>query len=330
MARLRAILVAVLKASGRGGKSVGAASNNNMMYAGLALAAMTDVQALVFFVSMMALVIFLPSSGDPLAKAPKDRVELWPLEPPERIWLRLITPWMNPLTWLLFAGLLWRRIGWDLWAFVAGFFLLGFLLPYMTIPINLTWAPGVPGAWRQLIRKNFREFWTALDLYCALLMSLPALFFRLRGSLPDAAHAPLTLMILLMMSTCAQTLFGLEGEGGMTRYRLLPLPGWRILAAKGIAYLTVILILTAPLSPLGGLAGGLVALSTGQYIAMIRRAPQSKWRFRASDSFGSSLAVMIPMLLAAGAVVQLGPVWILPCLGTYLVSLWRCGHMLER
>jgi hypothetical protein len=35
----------------------------------------------------------------------------------------------------------------------------------------------------------------------------------------------MTILVMLAISTHAQTLFGLDGDGGMARYRLLPVPG---------------------------------------------------------------------------------------------------------
>ena len=326
--RLRAVLTAVFKASGRGSRTLRAASNNNMMYAGIALAAMTDVMALAMFATVMALVIFLPSSGDPLAKAPPERLQLWPLEKSERLWLRALSPLLNPLSWILIAAFFWKRIHWDLWLFVAAAFTLGFTLP--SIKNTSFWTPSIPGPLRMLVRKDFRQILTSLDLYCALLIAAPALFFRLQGRLPDAAGAPLTMLVLIMMSTCAQTLFGLDGDPGMTRYRLLPIAGWRMLFAKGVAYLFWILLVTAPLHPVAGLAGGLASLATGQFFSIRARTPQLRWRFRASASFASSLGVMGSAILAAGVVIQLGPAWIFAAIALYAASLWHCGQTLHK
>lgn len=327
--RLRAVLTAVFKASGRGSRTLRAASNNNMMYAGIALAAMTDVMTLAMFATVMALVIFLPSSSDPLAKAPQDRLQLWPLERSERLSLRALSPLLNPLSWILIAAFFWKRIHWDLWLFVAAAFAIGFALPSIK-NTSLHWTPTIPGSWRMLVRKDFRQIISSLDLYCALLIAAPALFFRVQGRLPEAAGAPLTMLVLIMMSTCAQTLFGLDGDVGMTRYRLLPIAGWRILFAKGVAYLFWILLVTAPLHPLAGLAGGLAALALGQFFSIRARTPQLRWRFRASASFASSLGVMGAAILASGLIIQLGPQWILAAIALYVASLWHCGRTLHK
>ena len=328
MARIRAILTAVGKASNRNAKSVRTMAGNNMFYAGTTLLFMADAPAFVFFLVVMAIVMFLPSSGDPMALAPRDRLALWPLTARERLQLRLISPWLNPLTWLIFAGLLWKRITWGLWAFVAAFFAAGFIgSSTRRMPFSLLrYIPGIPGPWRFLVRKDVRQLACTLDLYCALLISAPALFLRLQGKLPDEAHAPLTMVVLIMMSTCALTLFGLDGEGGLTRYRLFPLSGPMILAAKGLSYLLAVLLLTVHLSPAGGLGGGLLALAAGQYLAVTRITAQSRWRFRAGNAFSHSLFQMLVTVLGSGVVMQLHPLFLAPCALVYALSLWWCGR----
>jgi hypothetical protein len=329
MARFRAILTAVAKASGRNSKSLRAASNNNIFYAGVTMAAMLDPPALVFFLTVMALVLFLPSSGDPMTAVPPERLELWPLTAWERRALRLATPLLNPLTWLLLAGLLWKRVTFGLWAFVTAFFFTGFF-GSSVLQAPRVWAPLVPaGRLTWLVRKNLREFLTALDLYCALLIAIPALYLRLTGELPKDAHDPLTMLMIVMPSTMALTLFGLEGEAGMARYRLLPIRGWQVLAAKGAAYLLLVLLVTAPLSPAGGLAGGLVSLATGHWVSIRQKMPQARWRFRASAPFSHSLTQMVSSLIAFGFVTRLSLLWLAPCVTGYAISLWLCGRLMD-
>jgi hypothetical protein len=82
----------------------------------------------------------------------------------------------------------------------------------------------------------------------------------------------MTIMVMLALSTCAQTLFGLDGDGGMTRYRLLPVPGWQILAAKDVPFLLASLVMTLPLAPSAGLAAR--ALRSGHRPSPFRDPPQ--------------------------------------------------------
>lgn len=319
------VLKAVGRAANRSSKSLRQVSGNNMFYAGVTLAAMTDVHALVFFLVTIAIVLFLPSSGDPMTVAPRERLDLWPLTEWERRGLRIVSPLLNPLTWLMLAGLIWRRVTWGLWAFVFGFFLTGFLGSSLRTP-----SVWVPRFLPPLLRKDLRQFLTALDLYCAVLIALPAAYLRfVTGELPSDSHAPLTMLLIIMMSTMALTLFGLDGEGGLARYRLLPLAGWRILLSKGLAYLFLVSVVTLPLSPTGGLAGGLIALAIGQWHAAQPVIPQSRWRFRASNPFGASLGQMLGALAGFAVVTQLGVQWLAGCGLVYGVSLILCGRRLE-
>jgi hypothetical protein len=333
MARIWQVLKAVGKASNRNSKAVRTVTGNNMFYAGATLLFMSDVSAILFFLVLMCIVLFLPSSGDPMALAPRDRLQLWPLSPREHLWLRLITPWLNPVTWIVLGGLLWKRMTWGLWAFVSAFFLLGFVGSYWRGrgPGLTKLVPSlIPGPWRQLVRKELRQILCTLDLYCALLIAAPATVLRLRGELPVDSFVPLTMMILVMMSTTALTLFGFDGEHGLTRYRLLPLAGWEILASKGVAFLAVILVLTAALAPVGGLAGGLMLLAAGHGHSVQHMIPQSRWRFRASHGFGVGIAQMILAILGCASVTQWRISMLLACAAIYVVSMWWTGRRLLR
>ncbi|MEZ5398499.1 MAG: hypothetical protein R2729_02455 [Bryobacteraceae bacterium] len=328
MARLVTVVRAVAKAAGRGSKSLRDVSGNNMFYAGITLLFLMDPAVIGFFGGLIGIVIFLPSSGDPLTAVPRERLLLWPLTARERFALRAVSPFLNPVAWIVFALLIWKRIAWGLWAFVAGIFLAGFIgssfgAPRIRIP-RLRGGPTV-----QLARKDLRQMLAPLDLYCGLLVAVPAAFLRLAGKLPDAAHVPLTGLTALILSTTALTLFGLDGESGLTRYWLWPISGWRVLLAKGIAYLLVMLCLTAPLSPDGGLGAGLMALAVGQWVSVKRVAPQARWRFRTSSPYGDSLLQMLAAGAGFGAVTAHGPLWLVACAAIYAGSLIVCGRRLD-
>src|SRR4029077_15129126 len=112
----------------------------------------------------------------------------------------------------------------------------------------------------QLMRKNLREILSTLDFYCALILSMAVLLFRiLVPGLPREALLAVAALVVSAMSSYAQCLFGLDGEGGLSRYRLLPVRGWRLLLAKDASFLAVVIPLTLPLAPLAGLGGALVA-----------------------------------------------------------------------
>jgi hypothetical protein len=222
-----------------------------------------------------------------------------------------------------------RSVTMGLWALIAGLFAIGFAIP------SIPWVRG-RGAWRrlphfpgpldQLIRKNLREMLSTLDFYCGLLLSAGALIFRLKGMLPHDALFPLTMLVTVTLSSYAQTLFGLDGAGGLTRYRLLPLPGWQILAAKDAAFLLVNLALCLPLAPLAGLAAALVALSIGHPASVRERREQTRWRFSTGVSFGSGIIQVLVMALLAASTVYASPFMLAPCIAIYIWSTWWYGR----
>ncbi|MCP5118101.1 MAG: hypothetical protein GY953_45385 [bacterium] len=300
---------------------------------GFALLCMGDAPAFAFSLVIIGLVLFFPSSSDPLRIVPPERLALWPLANREYRLLRMLSPWLNPLTWLVAILLVWKRVSIGLWALIAVLFGLGFLAPSL-LPGSRgnVWRrlPDLPGPLNQLVRKNLREMLSTLDFYGGLILAAPALYFRARGVLPVEALFPLTLVVVLTISTYAQSLFGLDGEGGRTRYRLLPIAGWRILAAKDVTFLSAALLLTLLLSPLGGLAMALMALATGHHASVTRPHQQTRWRFQTAASFGGSLAQIIPMILAGAGVVYASPLILAPCVAAYAGSTWWFGRVLER
>src|SRR5262249_42227620 len=146
---------------------------------------------------------------------------------------------------------------------------------------------------------------------------------------PAEARLPMTICVMLAFSTYAQTLFGLDGNGAMTRYRLLPVPGWQILVAKDVPYLLVSVVMTSPLAPGAGLAAALSALATGHHVSVVHHSNQARWRFSSGISFGTSIFQVIVMCLAAAA-VHAFPLLLLLCAGGYVWSTWWGGHVLEQ
>ena len=291
-----------------------------------------DPGAATFFMVLVLIVLFFPSSSDPMAAVPCERLALWPLSEPERYGFRLLSPLLNPLVWIILAAIIWKRLDWGLWFFLVGLFLCGFMVSSDRMP-NVRVPPIPAGVLTQIVRKDLRQSLTALDFYCALLITLPCLYLRLTGQLPREARIPLTGLLIVIMSTIPLTLFALDGESGLNRYALWPLPGWKVLAAKAVAYLLPMLLITLPLSPIGGLAGGLVALAVGQFAAVRRFAPQSRWRFRAGSPMGYRLGAFAfslgEMLSAMGGLVlvtRFGTGWLSACIAIYAVSLWFCGR----
>ncbi|PWU00944.1 MAG: hypothetical protein C5B51_23935 [Terriglobia bacterium] len=333
MARVCAVLGALWTAIRRDAKSIGSFTSNNFFLAGVIFLALKDPQAFVSLNFLIGIVLFFPLSTDPLHKIPRVRLAIWPLAQYEHRLLRLLSPWLNPVTWLLAVLAIRGSVTLGLWALIAALFLIGFVAPW--IPRGSGNAvfrrlPRFPGPLNQLIRKNLRETLSTLDFYVALLLSGGALLFRASGGMPAEALLPLTVLVMLALSTNAQSLFGLDGDGGLTRYRLLPVRGWQILAAKDAAFLLTAVLLTLPLSPAGGLSAALAALAEGHYSSVNYRHEETRWRFSTSTSFGRSIFQLVVMTLAASATASFSALMLLPCAAAYAASAWWYGRTLER
>lgn len=337
MARLAAILRALARAERRDQKSFESAVGNNFFI----VTAILLQKAGAFIYLIIGLVLLFPLSTDPLRKIPASRLALWPLEPRERRLLRAISPWVNPITWLIAGLTLWAasgRLTLGLWGLAAGLAAAGFLLSDLPLaPMQSLWrhVPQFPGPLNQLVRKNLRELLSTLDLYCALVLGLCSLAYRVFGPpLPAQALIYMPVLVVLALSSYAQCLFGLDGAGGLSRYRLLPLGGWQILAAKDAAFLLVtlplFLLLASPAAMGAGLAAALVALAAGHGPSVRQTRPQTRWRF----STGSSVMfgfLQTALMTTAAASVVLVSAWILAlCGAAWLFSLWICGRVLDR
>lgn len=332
MARLRAVLKAVSIAFWREQKSLASiASNNSFLVIALLLR-----KAGAFLYLLAGLVLLFPLSADPLRTVPCDRLALWPLSRGERLWLRLLSPLLNPLTWLVLAAMVWAlrgRVTAGLFAVLAAAFLAGFLVPAMGgnwRDAVLRRLPRFPTRLNQLVRKNIRETLQTLDFYCALGLSAAGGIYRIVAKqAPAEALLALTILIVLILSSLAQCLFGLEGEVHFTRYRLLPVEFWKLLLAKGMAWLLVVLVLTLPFAPLAGLAGGLAALAVGQYVSVTEDRPQARWRFSTGGPIGNGVVQIFAMCGAAVTAYRVTPAVVLVAAALYGTSLWYCRGRIE-
>src|SRR4051794_22456118 len=91
-------------------------------------------QAGIFVYLIMGLVLLFPLSTDPLRKIPASRLALWPLTRREHWILRVASPWINPITWILAGGAIWtagRTVSAGLWVFVAALFVIAFALSHL-------------------------------------------------------------------------------------------------------------------------------------------------------------------------------------------------------
>ncbi len=332
MARLRAVLKALVRIGTREGRTLGSFSGNNLFYIAVALLFMDDAKAFLSLNAILLITLFFPLSTDPLRKVPASRLAAWPLTNGERRALRLITPWLNPITWLLAALVLLRTVSMGLWATLAGLFGFGFVMPSLRLGSRGgVWPmPPLPSRFGVLLRANLRQLLATLDFYCALLLAGGAAVYRWSGKMPPDARVPLTLLIVLALSSYAQSLFGLDSNGAMTRYRLLPVRGWQILLAKDAVFAVVNVVLCLPLAPLPALSAVLVGLAVGHAPSVRDRRPQTRWRFTAAASFGPGIIQVILMILAATATAFANAGVTVVCALLWAASLWRAGRIIEQ
>ncbi len=329
--RIRTILAALLTAVRRDLRSVGSFTGNNLFVVAVLFLFLQDSQLFIAIGSFIGMVLFIPLSADPLRVVPRDRLGIWPLTTGERRVLRIISPWLNPVTWLVAGLAVWKRATMGVFALAAGIFAIGFVLPSIPAARKGMWRrlPAFPGPLNHLIRKNLRETLSTLDFWCSALVSAFCLGLRIARLLPREALLPMTMVVLVAISTCAQTLFGLDGAGGMTRYRLLPVRAWQILAAKDAPFLLISVVLTLPLAPLAGFAGALAVLAMGHHPSVTQRNEQVRWRFSSGVSFGTSLVEVIVMSGTAAA-VHTYPLLAIVAAAAYAGSLWWFGQILEK
>ncbi len=308
-------------------------TGSNLHYTAVAMMFLLDPAAAGILLLIMGVIVLLPLSSDPLRAIPRIRLRIWPLENSERRLLRLISPWLNPMTWIVLALALWKRASWGIVVLAAGIVAAGFLTSARagrggTSP----WRhlPRFPAPLNQLIRKNLREMLSTLDFCCAALISVAALGWRAAGLLPPAAFFPLTMVAMLALSTCALTLFGLDGSAGLTRYRLMPIHGWQLLVAKDVAYLVIALVVAAPLSIPGAMGAALIALAVGHKTTVRTPRPQLRWRFQTGPSFGDAISQILPMIAGGAAVVYSSPLFLLPCVAAWIGSTWWFGREIDR
>jgi hypothetical protein len=333
MARPIAILRALALAYRRDWTAFQSLAGNNFFL----LTAFLLRQAGTFVYLVMGLVVLFPLSTDPLRKIPPSRLALWPLDRRERWILRLASPWINPLTWGLAGLAIWgagRIVTVGVWAAVAGLFAAAFLISALPLPSGAgMWrhVPQFPGPLNQLVRKNLREILSTLDFYCALILSLAVLVWRVLGPpLPPEAFMAMTVLVVAAMSSYAQCLFGLDGEGGLGRYRLLPVRGWRLLLAKDAAFLAVVVPLTLPLAMLPGIGAALATLAIGHAPAVEHPRPQTRWRFSTGGGLGNGAVQLLALAMTASAIFSTSIWFLVPALAAWALSLWWFGRELER
>lgn len=338
MARIQPLLSALGRVTWRELRALNSVSSNNFFLFCFLL--MMQPQSVVFLLAVLGLLLFFPLSADPMKKIPADRLALLPLRHSELVRLRVFSIFLSPAVWLIvgitvLGGARFRILSLELLVLLVianavAFWGERFLdkAPRLSL---LRHVPAFPGRTGGLIRKNIREFSYLLDPYAALVLSITGIVYRLavKSPEPDAIFG-ITMLIVLALSTCAQRLFALDWMHGSTRYRLLPLRGWRILLAKDIAYLVVLVPLVAPLAVWAGLAAAFTVLAVGHQPSVMEPVQQARWRFVTGASITHAI-VQTGMMFGAGTVTFRTSLLALPvCFLLWLVSLIFFGWRYDR
>ena len=329
MAGLSAILTALRRAVGRDLAS--SVKANNLLFLGL-----LGRSAEALFL-LLGLLLLFPLSSDPLGKIPSTRLALWPLSGRQRLGLRLASLALSPVAWIGALILLKTRRPGTALAFcgLAVGMQCALALGRRMAKRDRHWdllrdMPQVPGRLGGLARKNAREMLSLLDPYAAALVSLGGGAYRIFAAHPDpAAFTIVGLLVALAMSTCAQSLFGLDLDSGITRYHLLPVSGWEILLAKDMAFLAILFVLLLPLDPGPGMTFGLVALAFGHHSSVLLPLPQQRWRFASGNlPFG---AMQSAAGMAFGFLEHQRGLFVLALAAIgYLTSVYYYGRRWER
>lgn len=110
---------------------------------------------------------------------------------------------------------------------------------------------GAAGASRSypLLRKELRCYARTLDLYLALAVSIAAGLTEHLGTwmTPAKATVPILLLAFLQLPAVLNP-FGLESSAELDRYRLLPVPFWKLLLNKHIALALLLSLSAAPIA----------------------------------------------------------------------------------
>jgi len=249
-------------------------------------------------VALLAALVLVAIGGDPLAKVPQTRLTLWPLSAKDRAILRLKAIALAPAVWIATLGLiLFRTHRPDLGILAI---LLAIAAPAIRIKPRAT--PRFPLPFPALFRANLRQIAATLDFWLAAIIAVGGTIYRVATPRVDPdAVGMLSLVVALALSSYAQCLYGLDAAGtAMTRYRLLPIPAWRVTLEKDAAYLAVLAVLTAGLNPLPALAFGVTAVTIGNFAPKL---PLKRHRF-AGTTLRMALLQAIPSLAVGVAVMR--------------------------
>ncbi len=330
MARVSAVLKAVGRLVWRDLRRLQFVAGNNFFIFAIVVAQ----SGFLLFVG--GLTLLFPLSADPMRKIPPDRLALWPLSGKERLVLRIGSVWLSPAAWIVVCVFIWSgdvSLGIETAALVL---VVCFIVLVASEAIRrapglsgLKHLPSLPGTIGLLVQKNLREMFEVLDSYCAIALSVTAAAYRFAVGLEPDALMGMAMLVVLSLSTYAQCLFGRDAASGLLRYRMLPLRGWKVLAAKDAAFLVVVTLLTLPLAPLVGIAAALAALGVGHHMSVLRPTPQARWTFTSGALLPHGVVQTVALIAAAVATWRETSLTLIPLAAVTGISVWFYGYRFE-
>jgi hypothetical protein len=252
------------------------------------------------FLALLALLLFFPLSSDPLAKIPSVRFALWPSPAKSQLILRLVSLALSPLVW--FAVFMLIREGGHVLPPLSAVLAAAVVrarAPHSLQPLLLGRAvPAPPVALGILCATQLRRMITVLDTWLAALIAIVGVVWKIGSQVPDPTAGPiLAILVGIALSTQAQSGAGLD----TTRYRLLPVPALRIIAVRDMAYLSLVVLLSAGLDLIAGLTFAMAALALGRYPSIRSRLDAERWRFAGGRvGFGALQMIAGAALASAG------------------------------
>lgn len=285
-------------------------------------------QSGVFLQLLMGLLLLFPLTANPLDRIPAARWTLWPLSRGERWMVRMASYLLSPALLVTVAGVFATQGSESALRF------LGLVVAFMAVSAGMRgvrvrmpgWFPGGAG----LVGAKVRQLMTMLDFYLAVLLAVVMVAYRFGArEVNKSALFVMSLMIVLAMSTAMQCAFARELPGGWTRYALWPVRGWRVLLAKDVGMLVLLVPLIVLLAPVAGMVAALAALAIGHHRSVTVPHAQTKWRFYAGTLVPHGLLQTVA-IFGAGTLVDRGAWWIVPVVVVaWMGSLALFGWVLE-
>ena len=286
-----------------------------------------------FFQLVLLAPLLVTFSVDTQHRLPPVRVAMWPLTRTQRLLLSSVSFALNPLFIVLFLGyLFWMGLA------AALFFVLLALIVHTTVygvgrlpfelrlPVRLSLS-STPLKLGGIAQETWWGLVGTLDFWTALLIAVSGTLYRLFGRAPEPEAFPmLSLFVGIAMSTVAQRMLRLDEGRALLRYRLLPIPGWRLLVTQDMTFLIPLAAMVSLLSLRTGVGFGLVAIAVGRYPSLRQRANQRRWRFVGGDPRFGAAQILLGGVGGIGA-ARMG-LWVLALAFAFYVGSVFWGDML--